>query len=270
VPTVQTYPIAANSRYTIPVHGVVPGVRSSVRLQSDLPIAAERALYTQGRTGGADGVGAVSPSLSWYFAEGDTSNITSHHPSSNVATFLEMFNPGTTPALVLVNFMLEDGTVTPLPYTLAAQRRLTLDVSSQIGTGKRFSMELLSNAPIVAERMMFSGSDVGDTIGSPTPALVWNLAEGFTAFGYETWIVVSNPGSQTANITTNFLRQNGMNDTSNHVLGPKQRLTAYVNALVPEPTSVSTQVTSDVPVVVERTMKFSGRLGIHQSMGIRQ
>ncbi|MBI4454872.1 MAG: VCBS repeat-containing protein [Acidobacteria bacterium] len=269
-PLIQTYPVGANSRYTIPVHGVIsPNLRVSVQLQSTLPIAAERAFYTQNRSGGASGIGAASPSLSWYFAEGDTSTLTS--PTSiPVATFLEMFNPGNVPATVTVNFMLENGTVLPRAYNVPAQRRLTLDVSSQIGTGRRFSMEVLSNNPIVAERLMFSGTDVGDSVGSPTTATIWNLAEGFTAFGYETWVIVGNPGNQTANITARFLKQSGQNIIRNYVLPPKQRLTIYVNTSIDEATSVSTQVTSDQPVVVERTMKFANRLGMHQSMGVRQ
>ena len=46
------------------------------------------------------------------------------------------------------------------------------------------------------------------------------------------------------------------------------RTKIYVNDQI-EPMSVSTQVTSDVPVVVERTMRFAGRSGIHEALGVR-
>jgi len=84
-------------------------------------------------------------------------------------------------------------------------------------------------------------------------------------------VIVSNPGTQTANITMDFLKQNGTTVTHNYTLLPKRRLTVHVNT-VPgvEPTSVSTQVTSDQPIVVERTMRFASRLGMHQAMGVRQ
>ncbi|HEV8132858.1 MAG TPA: FlgD immunoglobulin-like domain containing protein [Acidobacteriota bacterium] len=265
-PLVQTYPVGPNTRFTIPVHGIVSGVRVSVRLQSTLPIAAERAFYINNRTGGAAGVGAVSPSLTWYFAEGDTSNLTS---PGNATTILELANPGSLAANVTVNYLLENGSVISKAYSIGAQRRLALDAATEIGAGQRFSMEVISDQPIVAERLMFSGTDVGDSVGSPTTAYVWNLAEGFTAFGYETWVLVSNPGNQNANVTVRFLQQNGQNVIQNYAIGAKQRLTVYVNNFIPA-TSVSTQVTSDQPIVVERTMKFSNRLGIHQSMGVRQ
>ncbi|MGI8783034.1 MAG: FG-GAP-like repeat-containing protein [Acidobacteriota bacterium] len=269
-PQVVNYPVAANSRFTIAVHGVIAaGTRASVSLQSTLPIAAERAFYVGNRAGGAGGIGAVSPSLSWYFAEGDTSNLFS--PTTiPAATFLEMFNPGDLVATITANYMIEDGTVITRNYIIDGKRRLTLDLSNQVGPNVRFSIEVLANNPIVAERLMFSGSDVGDSIGSPTTAFVWNLAEGFTAFGFETWVIVSNPGNQTANITMDFLKQDGTTVTQNFTLASKRRLTVHVNT-VPGigGTSVSTQVTSSQPVVVERTMRFASRLGIHQAMGVR-
>jgi hypothetical protein len=265
-PGSQVYTVNPNSRYTIPIHGVTPGTRVAVSLQSTMPVVAERAFYITNRAGGSSGLGAASTSLTWYFAEGDTSNLTSTSPAT---TLLSLMNPTGTPANVTVNFMLENGSVTTRNYTVGAQRLLTVDAASQVGAGLRFGMEVLSNTPIVAERLMFSGTDVGDSIGSPTTAYVWNLAEGFTAFGYETWVIVNNPGTQTANLTVRYLQQNGTNLVQNYALPAKQRLTLYVNSFVP-PTSVSTQVSSDQPIVVERTMKFAARLGMHQSMGVRQ
>ncbi|MBI4454870.1 MAG: gliding motility-associated C-terminal domain-containing protein [Acidobacteria bacterium] len=266
-PLTQTYSVGPNSRFTIPVHGVVQGTRVSVRLQATVAIAAERALYINNRAGGAAGIGAVSPSLTWYFAEGDISDLTSPFVAT---TLLELFNPANAIANVTVNYLLENGTVIAKSYTLAAERRRTINAASDVGVGQRFSLEVLSNTPVVAERLMFSGADVGDSIGSPTTAYVWNLAEGFTAFGYETWVIVSNPGSQTANLTARFLKQNGQNIVRTYTLPAKQRLAIYVNTAIDEPTSVSTRVTSDQPIVVERTMKFAGRMGMHQAMGVRQ
>jgi hypothetical protein len=265
-PSTQSYTVQPNSRFTIPVHGIIPGRRVSVVLESTLPIAAEKALYINSRAGGTAGIGAVSPSLTWYFAEGDTSSLTS--PGS-ATTLLEMMNPGDSQAAVTVNYIEEHGSVISRSYIISAKRRLTLDAAREIGQGQRFSIEVLSNTPIVAERLMFSGSDLAGSIGSPTTAQVWNLAEGFTAFGYETWIIISNPGTESAGLSVRFSKQNGENVLQNYTLGAKQRLTLYVNDIIPQ-TSVSTQVTSNIPVVVERTMKFANRAGIHQSLGVRQ
>jgi hypothetical protein len=60
--SVQTYTVGATSRYTIPVHGIFPGLYVSVSLQSTLPVAAERAFYINSRAGGAAEIGANSTS----------------------------------------------------------------------------------------------------------------------------------------------------------------------------------------------------------------
>ncbi len=262
----QVHTVYPTSRYTVPVHAYFAGRRVSVRLVSDLPVASERAFYFGGRTGGSAGIGAVSPSLTWYFAEGDTIN----------TSYLEMFNPSSLAANVTINFLREDGTVIPHSFVLAAERRLTVDASTVLGAGVRFSAEIVSTQPIVAERMVFTAQDCGDSIGSPTPDFVWNLAEGFTAFGYQTWVVISNPGTASAQVTARLMLQSGDNIVETYTLGPKTRRTVYLNDVVlahfpgSPGTSVSTQVTSDQPIVVERTMKFDNGRGMHQAMGVRQ
>jgi uncharacterized repeat protein (TIGR01451 family) len=264
-PAVQIHPVAAASRYTLPVHGYFQGRKVSAALRSTAPIAAERAFYFGGRTGGSAGIGAVSPSYSWYFAEGDTFH----------AAALEIMNPGAQPALVQVNYLLEDGGQMTQAYPLAGERRLSVDVNRDVGADQRFSIEVLSDAPIVAERVMYSAHDCGDSIGAPTAALNWRLAEGFTAYGYQTWVVVSNPGAEAANVTATLMLQDGDNLVENHALGPKRRLTLYLNDLISAAwpgtigASVSTEISADRPVVVERTMKFDNGRGMHQALGVR-
>jgi hypothetical protein len=196
-------------------------------------------------------------------------------------TILDLFQSngtvGYSDGLVTVNYLLEGGTTVTREYTLVrpgtsdsrAGRRRSINVADEIGNGQRFAIEILSPRPISAARLSYSGQEVADTIGSPTPDYVWNLAEGFTAFGFETWLAIFNPGSQTANLTVQFQLQNGTQTAYNYSVGARRRQTIYVNSLVPA-TSFSTQVVSDQPVVVERTMKFAAREGMHQSMGVRQ
>ena len=89
-------------------------------------------------------------------------------------------------------------------------------------------------------------------------------------------MVISNPGTQSASVAVRLMLQSGDNIVENYVLGPKTRKTVYLNDVVlshfpgSPGTSVSTQVTSDQPIVVERTMKFDAGRGMHQAMGVRQ
>lgn len=266
-PATQNHTVTPHSRFTIPVHGYYTGEYVSVQLASDLPVAAEEAFYINNRAGGLAGIGAVSPSLTWYFAEGDTSSLTT--AGSAATTRLDVMNPGQVAANLTVNYLLENGSVISRTYSVAAQRRLSINAQTEVGAGQRFSVEASSTVPVVMSQWMLSGTDVDGTIGSPTTDTNWYLAEGFTAFGYETWVIISNPGTDTASVKVRFHKQNTQNIVRYYAIGPKQRLTVYVNSELDEETSVSTQVTSDKPVVVERTMKFVNRQGLHQAMGVR-
>jgi hypothetical protein len=89
-------------------------------------------------------------------------------------------------ASLIVSYMLENGSVIAKSYTIGAQSRISIDTIGAVGVGQRFSIQTVSTVPVVIYRMMFSGTDVAGIIGSPTTDLNWYLAEGFTAFGYET------------------------------------------------------------------------------------
>ncbi|MEJ2146249.1 MAG: DUF5719 family protein [Acidobacteriota bacterium] len=257
-PRVEHFTVGATSRYTIPVHAYFSQEYVSVAVDSSLPVAAEKAFYFGNRDGASASIGAVSPSLTWFFADGDT---------NEAQTSLHILNPGDSDAAVTVDYLLEQGSVITRTHEVAARRRLLLNAIDEIGSGRRFALRIRSSKPVVAERWMFSGDDMGGTIGSPTTALAWDLAEGFTAFGFETWIMVSNPGSSAANVSVQFQQQNSQNVNLDYVIAPFSRLTVYANDFV-DPTSVSTRVSSDVPIVAERTVKLRNRQGMHQSMGV--
>jgi hypothetical protein len=258
-PIEQTYTVLTTSRFTIPVHAVLQNKWASVEVTSDQPLAAERAFYFDYRRGGADDIGAISPSLTFYFPDGDT---------VQGSTYLQIMNPGTTDANVTLTYRTDNGETINRSKTVAAERTISVNCLSDMGSSRLFSIEVHADQPIVVQRFMFMSNDVGDTLGSPIATTLWNLAEGFTAFGYETWVTIFNPSATSAQVQVRFQQQNGVNVFRNYVIAPKGRTRIYVNDFV-EPTSVSTQVTSDVPIVVERTMRFSDRHGIHQALGVR-
>ena len=199
-PVVRTYTVGTTSRYTIPVHGVIRDQWTSVEVISDQPLAAERAFEVGSRQGGAADIGAISPSLTFYFPDGST------YQSS---TYLELMNPGTSGANVTVTYRTDDGLTISRTKTVPAERRISVNCLDDVGSSHLFSMEVQSNQPVVAQRFMFMGQDVGDTLGSPVATRLWNLAEGFTALGYETWVTVFNPSSAEAHIQVRFFQQDG-------------------------------------------------------------
>ena len=114
----------------------------------------------------------------------------------------------------------------------------------------------------VSARALSSGrSWAHDSIGVTAPAHEWYLAEGCTAPGFETWLLVENPGSAPAEIDVRFLTGEG------EVQGPKEAVPArsrrsYNAADYAVTYNVSTVVTSTgAPVVCERAMYGEASVG---------
>jgi hypothetical protein len=125
-----------------------------------------------------------------------------------------------------------------------------------------------SDQPVVAERAVYWGNRTGghDSIGVTAPAQLWYLAEGCTAGGFETWVLVQNPGDSPAQVTLTFMTENGPVAGPQATLPPHTRLSfnagGYVNSF-----HVSTKVDSDQPVVAERAVYWGNRKEGHDSIG---
>ncbi len=99
-----------------------------------------------------------------------------------------------------------------------------------------------------------------------TPASDWYLAEGSTAGGMETFILVQNPGDVPAEVTLTFMTEGGPKRGPSATLQPGTRHTFKANDYVYS-FDVSTLVSSDQPVVAERAMYGDGRTWAHDSIG---
>ena len=94
-----------------------------------------------------------------------------------------------------------------------------------------------------------------DSIGVTEPNETWYLAEGCTDGGFETWILVQNPGADTASVDLTFMTDEG------EVTGPHleieggSRQSVNVASTV-QTYNVSTRVDSTKPVVAERAMYY--------------
>jgi hypothetical protein len=120
----------------------------------------------------------------------------------------------------------------------------------------------------VAERAMYWGDRTGghDSIGVTTPATTWYLAEGCTAGGFETWVLVQNPNDASAEVTLTFMTDSGPVDGPTQTLGPNSRFSWNVSSYATS-YNVSTKVEADLPVVAERAMYWGDRTGGHDSIG---
>ncbi len=144
--TSTTYQVAGRTRFTIPVHRILPGQELSAQVQSDLPVVAERAMYWGGRSDGHASLGAPSPEYKWCLAEGYT--------DQGFETWILLSNPNSAPARVRFTFMLPGGNTVEREYTLRPNSRFTLNAHEVLGKTE-FSTHIASSLPLVAERAMY-------------------------------------------------------------------------------------------------------------------
>ena len=188
-------------------------------------------------------------STSWYLAEGYTGN---NATGGDFEEYVLVQNPSNEAANVEMTFMLPGGATEKRAYTIAAASRFTVCVND-ILPNQEVSTYVHSDKNIAVERSMyFSARKAGhDSIGVTSPAKTWYLPEGYTAGDFDEYVLVQNPGEQTANIVATYMTPNAGNVEKKYEVGPHSRFTVHVNDFLPGQ-EVSTRMESDRPIVVER------------------
>jgi nuclear transport factor 2 (NTF2) superfamily protein len=253
------FAMAGYSRLTIPVNSLVPESDVSTYVRADQPVVAERAMYWGNRTGGHVAVGTNTASDEWFLAEGTT--------AWGFEEYVLIQNPNASPANVNVTFMKPDGTTQQFGYAMTSNSRLTLHANSLV-PGSDISTKVQADRPVVAERAMYWGNRTGGhaTLGVTDGCATWFLPEGTTAWGFEEYLLIQNPGPFSANVIFDFLKPGGDQIRYATSVGPDSRYTLNVAEVVPG-SDVSTQVTADQPVIAERAMYWGDRKGGHVSTG---
>jgi poly-gamma-glutamate capsule biosynthesis protein CapA/YwtB (metallophosphatase superfamily) len=266
--------LAPHSRFTLNVKEAAgAGLDVSVQLDSDRPVAAERAMYFRygagGWTGGHCEHGAVSASEQWLFAEGTT--------RAGFDTWLSISNPQDAAAKVEVAFLLGagQGDNHRESYLLGPRSRFTLRVNDVVPPECDVSLRVVSDRPVVAERpvyFLYRGAWDGghDALGSCQASTRWYFAEGTTQRGFEEWICLLNPQESDARATLTFMSGGGELRRLTIDVPAQRRVTVSVGEVVGPEMDVSCEVSSREALVAERPMYFSyqGRYcGGHISAG---
>ncbi len=257
----RQYTVGPHSRFTIHVDDIVPADSVSTAIKSTQPVVVERAQYLNNMTAGTCSIGAVSSSRTWYLAEGYT--------DQGFEDWVLIQNPQPTYNNVTVTFMEKGGTNTVKQYLLPPESRFTIQVGLYLPASE-VSVKVRSQDPVIVERAMYwnNRSDGHDSVGTPTPDSEWYLPEGYTDKGFETWVLVQNPGDEQRNVTMTFMEPGGRNTVRVYVVPPRSRFTVGVDDVLPA-AEVSTHVSADGPVIVERAIYFNNRSGGTDSVGIR-
>ena len=253
-------------RVTFNVADTVPNEWSvSASVQSDVPIAAERSTYWNGgtyRQAANDSIGTSAPSREWYLAEGSTGT----KDSGSLETWILLANPYEQTVKARLFYQIPSGQVEGPEVIIEPLTRETVNVADTVPGEFHVSTRVEADGPIVAERAMYWNTATyrqaaHASIGVMAPRNEWLVAEGSTggdARGFfETWILVQNPNDQVANVKLTYMTPGGPVEGPGLEMAPNSRRSVAVADTLPGNWSVSTEVLSDVPVVVERALYWN-------------
>jgi len=259
--TTKQYKVGAHSRFTIHVDDIIPAQSISTQIDSTAPVVVERAQYLNNMTAGTDSIGACSPSKTWYLAEGYT--------DQGFEEYVLVQNPASTNNNITVTFMEPSGANTIKQFLLPPKSRFTIGVDNYLPASE-VSVKVRAQSPVLVERAMYwnNRSDGHDCIGTPTPDSTWFLPEGYTDQGFETWVLIQNPGDEVRKVSVTFMEPDGVNTTRSYSVAARSRFTVSMNETLPR-AEASTRVTADGPIIVERAVYFNNRSGGTDSIGIR-
>ena len=272
----QTLTVGRNSRSTVVVkdklgEGDDPAHDFSCKVESTnaVNIIAERPMYFNYKgawTGGHDVMGALSPSTTFYFAEGTC--------RPNFDPYFCIQNPGEADAQVKITYMKGDGTTDSQDVTVAKNSRSTVVVKDKLGQGDNpahdFSakVECTNGQSILVERPMYfnyMGDWTGghDVVGALSPATTFYFAEGTCRPGFDPYICIQNPGSADANVTITYMKGDGSTDTQTLTVGKNSRSTVVVKDRlgtaddVAHDFSAKVECTNGQAIIAERPMYFN-------------
>ncbi len=205
LPELQNISLPGMTRQTYHLNNYVSTYDVSTRVTSAAPIVCERAMYGPGRQWATESVGAVVPGPVWYMAEGCT--------AGGMETWILVQNPSPTATTVNLTLITDTGALNPPELqnvALDARSRRSFNLGKYV-TNYNVSTRVDTPDEVVCERAMYGPGRqwATDSIGVMATATDWYMAEGCTAGGMETWILVQNPNDYEAHVNLSFCTDTG-------------------------------------------------------------
>ena len=204
----------------------------------------------------------AAPASTWFLAEGATGIFN---------LFYLVLNPNPVPANVGIRYLRRVGAPVDKNYVVAANSRRTIWVNTE-GSGldqAELSAVITTSAltPVLVERAMYlNNGGIPFNAGHESAALLapqttWSFAEGATGPFFDLFILLANNSlAQAANVQATFLLPNGSTIVRNYQVAANSRFNIWVDteggALAD--TAVSTTLVSDIPILAERAMWWTG------------
>lgn len=244
-------------------------VSTEVTARSGRIVAGQQLVRTApGQVGVSTYLGAPSPGDQWFFPDGLI--------KEGLTETFEFFNPNEEEARVDLFMALDKEDAEPFELTIPAQGRFTLDVAAEGRIPKDVAhsavAESINGVPVVVQRVIASTVRSGrsDTLGARQPVRNWGLALGSTSETRDEWVVVQNMGERDATVSITAMADGrrvpveGMQD----LVVPAGRRAAYRLSDHIKRDALSLVVTSNRPVVVERSLYAVGGPGLSASIAV--
>jgi hypothetical protein len=264
----RSFPLGANSRVSFNAGAYVTDYNLSTKVRSfGGGVVCERAMYGNGGAWAHDSIGVNAPHDTWYLAEGST--------EGGMETWILVQNPGEDQ--VLVDFTLMTGGGEMKPEELQSQpvpgsSRRTFFLNDSVHSYDVSTRVVSEGGAVICERAMYGPGKMWahDSVGVIAPASTWYLAEGSTAGGMETWILVQNPGDNPVTVDLTLMTDSGVQypeDLQDQVIAGNSRRSFPIHNYITT-YDVSTMVTSEGgDVICERAMYGPGKVWAHDSIG---
>ena len=259
-PVTVTKEVAAGERSTFFMADDIGSEDASIKVESDIPVIPERAMYRNNRRAGHDSTGTTTPAKEYFLAEGATGY------NVGYITYVLVQNPQGTATDVEVDYLTGSGPVEGPRFEMPANSRKTIRVNDQLPPDTDVSTMVTGSAPIIAERAMYWDNGTGeaghDSIGMEDSHTVFYLPDGQTSNGRETWTLVQNPNSVDVTVRVTYMTETGAgNVTFDETVSARSRKTFDMSErLAGARAAVKVESrTAGRKIMVERAMYWNSR-----------
>lgn len=243
------------SRKSVRANDFVSSYDVATEIVASRGVLAERATYLahSGLSGSTASPGTSALAKGWYFSEGAT--------SGGFETWILVANPSETEtATVALDHMTKSGTVPGASIEIPPRSRRSVRTGAYVNS-YHVATFVRSDVVVVAERAMYSahpqlGRGSATSEGSSELGLRWVFAEGATAGGYETWLLISNPDlSATAEVAVSYLTATGGIDGPSISIPPGRRSSIRVDdSIASFDVGIDVSVVNGPAVMAERSI----------------
>ena len=223
---------------------------TQVTCREGLGIAVDRTMTWTGPGAPSEeahsSVGVTAPQTTWYLPEGSA--------NWGFECWLLIQNPNTSEATCNVTYMIEGAGPQTVTKKVPANSRKSFNMADDIGS-KDASIKVESATPVIPERAMYRNNrrEGHDSIGTTSTASDYYLAEGTTAWGFTTYVLVQNPNNCTANVTLTYMTPAGAKPQPSFQMAANSRKTIKVNDALPS-SDFSTLVHADQGIIAELSL----------------